>query len=271
MTIAIADWKDVNAYPRWGRPSLMRFAWEFLRRNPEYQKDWENYVHICRSIVPNYDPLSYLDYRDRHKLEHHPDYHHFDPPRMAGETAEEWDVRVSGENCNVVSFSIWYAQKWGLRAGIRNPFYVKWIPAFSNTPSPHIISKIEDGERYKDETYRVLVFDLSIPVDIQIESARRMLLERQQILIERNIVKPFKNKIPRKEWVIYLRLLDAEADQVSPKEMAAELYPHEDDVYPDYLPQKKVRTALTKARKWRDSWYQLIPLLQPPRRKKQPA
>jgi hypothetical protein len=52
--------------------------------------------------------------------------------------------------------------------------------------------------------------------------------------------------------------------------MAALLYPGEEDVYSDYTPSKKARTALEQAKKWRDLWYRLIPSLQPPKKKVTP-
>lgn len=80
---------------------------------------------------------------------------------------------------------------------------------------------------------------MSLPIDLQIEAARKYLLGHQQYLIKKDVVKPFPNKVPRKEWVLYLRLLDANAVGVTPKEMAALLYPGEEDVYSDYTPSKK--------------------------------
>jgi hypothetical protein len=57
---------------------------------------------------------------------------------------------------------------------------------------------------------------MSLPIDLQIEAARKYLLGHQQYLIKKDVVKPFPNKVPRKEWVLYLRLLDANAVGVTP-------------------------------------------------------
>jgi Family of unknown function (DUF6499)/Uncharacterized conserved protein (DUF2285) len=39
----VPEWRDIAAYPHpKGRDRMLRWAWEFLRRNPEYRKRWEN-------------------------------------------------------------------------------------------------------------------------------------------------------------------------------------------------------------------------------------
>lgn len=94
MTTVIADWTDFDAYPKWGRSSLGRFAWEFLRRNPEYQKDWDKYLGICRDVLPKYDPRVALSQSDYDKLEYHPDHRHFEPERLGQESEDAWLSRV---------------------------------------------------------------------------------------------------------------------------------------------------------------------------------
>lgn len=42
------DWRDPAQYPR--DRSMLQWAWEFLRRNPEYRAGW------CEHIKPSYDP-----------------------------------------------------------------------------------------------------------------------------------------------------------------------------------------------------------------------
>ena len=38
------DWRDASAYPEDASPGT--WAWEFLRRNPEYQKDYEHFASL---------------------------------------------------------------------------------------------------------------------------------------------------------------------------------------------------------------------------------
>jgi hypothetical protein len=275
MTTVIADWMEPRAYPKWGRSSLGRFAWEFLRRNPEYQKDWDAYLSICRSVLPHYDPRVELSQSDYDKLEDHPDHLHFEPGRSGQESEDEWRSRVKAGRITLLP--IWYARKWGLRNTIYDPHYPYDssfpCPTFIHSPSiVHILTENwpgfkEGGPIYTLHPKTAIGFDMSLPIDLQIEAVRKYLLGHQQYLIKKDVIKPFPNNVPRKEWVVYLRLLDADAAGAKPKEIAAQLYPEEEDVYPDYIPQKKVRTALKQAKKWRDEWYSLIPSLQPRKKK----
>jgi hypothetical protein len=43
-TWGIPDWKDEAAYPDPKSTSATRWAWEFLRRNSDYRKDWARYI-----------------------------------------------------------------------------------------------------------------------------------------------------------------------------------------------------------------------------------
>jgi hypothetical protein len=38
----VPDWRDENGYPKPEELSLAQWGWEFLRRDAEYRKDWEN-------------------------------------------------------------------------------------------------------------------------------------------------------------------------------------------------------------------------------------
>jgi hypothetical protein len=274
MTLVIANWRDANAYPKWGKSSLTRFAWEFLRRNPEYQKDWADYLNICRGILPHYDPRIPLNQEDYDKLEYHANHLNFDPPRLAEESKSEWRVRVKKGRTTLLP--VWYARKWGIKHSIYDPYYPyeEDLPPvfFENAHTSSFITQHWPGFSEADDNgilkpTLAMAFGLSLPIDAQIEAARRALLARQRSLINKGVITSFPDKVPRKEWIIYLRLLDAEAAGVKPKEMASCLYPDEEDVYPDYIPQKKARSALTQAKKWRDSWYRFIPSLQLPKKK----
>lgn len=38
---SVPDWTDITAYPDKAKKNPRVWAWEFLRRNPEYQKMWK--------------------------------------------------------------------------------------------------------------------------------------------------------------------------------------------------------------------------------------
>ena len=65
-----------------------------LRRNPEYQKDGDKYLGICRDVLPKYGPCVALSQSDYDKLEYHPDHRHFEPERLGQESEDAWLSRV---------------------------------------------------------------------------------------------------------------------------------------------------------------------------------
>jgi hypothetical protein len=46
----LPDWTKQSEYPAATGSSRLEWAWQFLRRNPEYQRAWERYIR------PDYDP-----------------------------------------------------------------------------------------------------------------------------------------------------------------------------------------------------------------------
>jgi len=47
----LPDWRDASQYPPVEGTSGTRWAWEFLRRNPEYQKAYSELTHVSTYIV----------------------------------------------------------------------------------------------------------------------------------------------------------------------------------------------------------------------------
>lgn len=267
----IANWTTPSEYPKWNSTSLLRFAWEFLRRNPEYQKDWADYIGICRGIIPHFDPHVELSADDYDTLENHPDYARCDPPRLAGENERAWLDRVGGGAW--MPLHSWYAKRWGLVHDFPDPFYAyEKLPlglsltiGFKNSPGACVVT--EHWEGFKEtrflstRTKLALAFDFSLPIKPQLDVAKRYLENHQRWLIKNGVVEAVPNKIPRKEWVTYLRLLDADAVNAKPKKMAELLYKDTENSYPDYGGSKTASAALETAKIWRDSGYSLIPTM----------
>lgn len=261
----ILDWKDASEYPKWRTVSLARLAWEFLRRNPGYQESWEEYLKLSKEIIPEYDPDRWRQYR--FVLLDHPNYVRYDPPRLDGESEGEWTRRTGG--LGRYNLHRWYAHKWGLRGDhyLPDPFCVyadgSHESMFIESRQVEIVTahwRYFDRELYPSrDQWQALGFDCSIPIEPQLIAAREHLLLQQKILIARKAVKTFTKKIPRKELVVYLRMLDADAVRASAAGIAKEIYPSQDNSAPEYLITHRVSAALKVAKKWRDEWYKLLP------------
>jgi hypothetical protein len=275
---AVANWRNASEYPKWDTTSLTRFAWEFLRRNPKYQADWEEYLTVCRRLVPSFDPHVAHDwdeelYEHDNRFHYDPraDYFRYDPPRQQGESYAAWVARVG--RGKKISLHNWYAKKWGLMHNFPDPFhaYEKYeLGMLAINFAESAATKTEIASRHWEyfnenkypfnrEPKQALVIDYSLPIDMQLNTAKEYLIEHQQILIRDGIVDEFPTKIPRKELVVYLRVLDATADNFDANAIAEQIYPHEDNLAPDYPTTKKVRAAMKVAEKWRDIWFRFLP------------
>jgi hypothetical protein len=47
----LPDWKDENKYPDPNEAGNRVWAWEFLRRNSEYQKLWNEFASLPSGII----------------------------------------------------------------------------------------------------------------------------------------------------------------------------------------------------------------------------
>jgi len=273
---SIANWKDADAneYPKWRTASLARLAWEFLRRNPGYQKNWGEYLQLCKEIIPEYDPDRWRQYR--FVLLDHPNYVRYDPPRLDGESEGEWTRRIGG--LGRYNLHRWYAHKWGLRGDhyLPDPFcaYVDGSheSMFIKNCRAEIVTehwRYFDRELYPTcDQWRALGFDYSVPIEPQLIAAREYLLSQQKFLLARKKVEAFPNKTPRKELVDYLRMLDAEAAGIDAAGIAKEIYHSDDNSAPEYGATHRVNAALNVAKKWRDEWYELLPSMKQATHKK---
>lgn len=122
----IGDWTKPECYPNPKNASPHRWAYEFLRRNHDYQKDYlackrayDDFVpgklSSLRNGKPATDPGVSLE--DVMALQQP---QAFDPPRIPGETLLEWKRRVG--SWKIVSLAQSYSSKWGLRSRPFDPF-----------------------------------------------------------------------------------------------------------------------------------------------------
>lgn len=265
----IANWKNASEYPTWNAVSLKRLAWEFLRRNPDFQSDWAEYLAACRRLVPDFDPHVVLDW-DAEFYEHD-DYFRCEPPRLEGESETAWIARV-GRGSKMPLHS-WYAKRWGLEHNFPDPFHpyeksemglldIRFITSASRVEIAGHLHECLDRDKQpliSRAPKQALIIDYSIPIEQQLNAAKKYLLAHQRLLIREGIVNEFPKKIPRKELVIYLRLLDANASEVAAKDIAAAIYPKDKNEHPDYAASDKVRKGLATATQWRDEWFRFLP------------
>ncbi|MFQ5659281.1 MAG: transcriptional regulator domain-containing protein [Gammaproteobacteria bacterium] len=215
----MANWRNESAYPQVEETLLSRWHWEFLRRNHEYQRDYESYRALqndstsqrqCEELARKYglDGIM-LDYRE---------------PMEALFRSPRNDARIR-------------LIQW----------HTDWVGEDKD-------GKLIEGTR-KDLDYlnpRIrqheccIVINLRNPIDQQLELAR----ERVQKLQQRHMEK--RGQI--KNYSYYLRLIDADDDGVSIVEMVEYFLPDTERK----IGLKKMEHDLIEASRLRDIDYRYI-------------
>ena len=179
-----------------------QWAWEFLRRNPDYQRDYRAFIAVWRALEADYGAPPQRDFQ-RWKQD----------PRAYGPLPGEAGLAApDGELCTVdddrVLLECWMGAKWGFykfpldpERSAPGPDELSWRPP----PKPDVPA---------EPPYRLdLTFDLSMPLPPQLEAAKFRLVSRAAELRRQGHAVPKAVANQRARWTAMLRLLDGvEAD-----------------------------------------------------------
>jgi Uncharacterized conserved protein (DUF2285) len=227
----LPDWTKREEYPAPCGPGQMTvWAWEFLRRNPEYRVFWKE------KIEP------FIDMTGGDLVPHN----------------ELKAVLVRGGICRDAAGNIWpYLDELRARFGVDVP-----SPPHSSRPSfffeiyaPWVEN---DGRESQDlclEKHQIaIIFDLSRPLAPQFKRAHAS-AKREQEFREISI----KTARRRQElYIPYLRILDARDAGAKPKDVGDKLFPKLSDEHPDYQRQKRLCNYQRAAEKLRDGGYRSL-------------
>ena len=187
---ALADWREAHPYPPVDGTLMARWHWEFLRRNPQYQADYERFLALDAAQTDERDALArryglegiMLDYREALEAL-------FETPRRSGQ------VRMI---------------QW----------QTDWVGADSRG---RLIEGLREDTEYLDPRIRqhecCVVLNLRDALAPQIDTARERLHKLQQHYAEK------RGDVMR--YPHYLRLVDAWDDGATEAEMGEVLLPHE--------------------------------------------
>lgn len=179
-----------------------QWAWEFLRRNPDYQADYRTFIALWQALEADYGRPPQRDFQ-RWKL----DPRAYGPLPGKGEIESPSGELCVGENDRVL-IECWIGAKWGFykfpidpdRPAPPGPDELSWRPP----PPPEA--------RPTDDAYRLdIAFDLSLPLPPQLDAARFRLISRAAELRRNGQAAPLSVANQRVRWTRMLELLDAEA------------------------------------------------------------
>lgn len=213
-------WDDDNSYTYTINHSIKDWGWEFIRRNPIYQREWRKEFKKFNHTPKNQVLMPFLLAPDVSQYSKMDQYHLSYEPLNLIDPAEVDTFVIPGDG----------AIKWSLRY-YQNPDANKLVSAnYLPVKMLHIgdTSGRETHDKisvvHEDHTL-IAVIDLKRPIAPQMEELSRHAKEKQTLLKQEDstpIIVKTKNVSPndRELWTEYLRCLDARKAKVTRKDAA---------------------------------------------------
>ena len=190
------NWKNEAEYPDVEKTSTTQWAWEFLRRNLEYAEDYEKiFNYPCDSSHEFYDLYS-------------------DKEEASKELAYKWGIKEMVDPSESIHKNLIF-----LKGGI-----VSYTPRVSDYDSdhdcdPNIVHECDPNQKdiFTEEWTLsprgrlgevLLKFDLNIPLNQQLESAKKSLIELKDKFEDEFNIKEIKKRVRKNLYPEYLRILD---------------------------------------------------------------
>lgn len=194
------DWRQDSDYAFCAQLDLNGWAWQFLRRNPDYQTDFNSFITIWRQLEAAYGAPPHRDFFKWKQ----------DPRAWRSEAGiSDCGTEVCpGENDQVL-IECWLGAKWGFRKfppdpAITLPQDLTW------REFPIEVESIDCEQRVVFPAEIVaLRFDLSLPLPAQLEAAKRRLIGLRQLRTKACVLPPRTLSEGAKFWRRCLRVLDA--------------------------------------------------------------
>lgn len=194
------DWKNEAEYPDDKKTSGEQFAWEFLRRNPEYQKDYEKFKN-------NPEDFPYDTSHEFYDL-------YFDEDESTNKLAHRWGIKEMVDPSKSRPENLMF-----LKGGV-----VAYSPGISDYDSDHDCDPnldhdcdLDNKDIFTEEWTlsprgrlgEVLIkFDLNIPLNQQIESAKKSLVALKEKFEDEFNIDKKGNRAQKYLYPEYLRILD---------------------------------------------------------------
>lgn len=269
------DWKNAAIYGYTKTLNLHCWAWEFLRRNPEYRKDFQHWCSIRAEVESKHGQISRLSRSQWSKI---PALTHYSPPRHADEGEQAWYQRCIAENLDPwkLALNVALGNKWGL-FDLYDPFnqdcsQVRFRPrrdVFVTTrfeklaedartiePFDSKGATLKQAKRGQRNAY--IRIDLSRDLSPQLDRVKRNVTDLQKQMHRDSGLAVTITKTFRKNWQSYLRVLDARSSNAGWKEIAKYLFPKTIDMYPEHKGRRKAQETFRQAIKIADEGYRTL-------------
>lgn len=193
-----------------------QWAWEFLRRNPDYQNDYREFITIWQALEAEYGAPPSRDFF-RWKNDPRASRPAWDPSQSTGAACTTDDEDKQLIEC-------WMGAKWGFYQFPQNPALAAWEleSAINWRPAP--------GFRFDRPAHQgtdaQLVFDLTLPLPAQLESAKQWLISKQAAMRRQGVAAPRTLQNQQAHWIKLLEALDSQSGKLlqEAREMARHGY-----------------------------------------------
>lgn len=238
------DWKNPDDYTFCETLSREQWAWEFLRRNPDYRHEWAEFIATWRALEADYGKAPNRDFQ-RWKA---------DPRAYVLEDEIDCDSDSCKVDDNKVMIECHLGARWG--------FYK--FPLDPATDTPEIGEQllwrevlrgarevtVDEAAWLAQEGHIALGFDLDLPLREQLEVAKRHLQALQhRFRRSGGVMRTIRSETGR--LVLMLRLLDGSESGAGDEALASQLPDCGDDC----------REILAEAVRLRDGGYRQLLLL----------
>jgi Proteobacterial transcriptional regulator-like domain len=206
------DWKNPEDFVYTMHLSRDQWAWEFLRRNPDYRSDYAEFIAVWRELERDYGSPPDRDF-NRWKA---------DPRAYRTETEPSGPEGCLVEE-NRVLIECWMGAKWGFHKFPLDPKIVAPVPEKLSwrkvNPGVQIVAEAHRDYLGESQTRIALGFDLELPLPAQLDAAKFHLVSVQTRMRKSGCAVPRSVAASQATWMLSLRLLDAEETGASADEI----------------------------------------------------
>ena len=206
------DWKNPEHYAHLKAAKPQEWAWEFLRRNPEYREDWQKLDALKQDFGPKWV------YQTNAVV--------YQPAKLDNEDEQAW-MRRTVYDCEPRKTRLdeFLAHKWGLNV-ICNPeaplpsqvHFLKPtdFPKMLLEPDDFfdLIDDVDEGDgpslQLVKPEYAVIAVDLTHSLDEQLSGIERIIRRHRQKLLSSGAIKKAQGHAAKNNvWIRHVRVLDA--------------------------------------------------------------
>jgi hypothetical protein len=217
---SMPDWRNPADYAFTEQLQPAQWAWEFLRRNPDYRRDFNWFSRTWAALEADYGRPPERDFA-RWKR---------DPRAYRGAAAECSDEAgaCASEDGEQLLIECWMGNTWGFYKFPLHPDYDMPRPGeelvWREAPDTTLLVGADNDEYLGQVPWKLaLGFDLSRTLKDQFEEAKRFLVVMQRRLRQQGELEPATIAGCRGRWTLCLRALDGESQGIREDDLAIAL------------------------------------------------